>query len=285
MNNLDIAAKRAEEQGYGQLGVVCPPSLPPYTYTMDFIDMLVASGVDILFIPFMAPQVRMPWMMGGTEQSVDVVGYREGITSDMAFDIVEKTREKYPDKPIVIVSFFNDVLCYGVGRFAEKCREYGVDGIDTPGYSLITNQDYVGYGALLAAANTYLIHPISTELAMAGEGTKEYELLVDLVKAGGGFVFIMADSAGKSGATGSLPVDKLRPAVARVKALQKQMDAVCPVITVCGVASPKNGEEAVRESGSDGVLMASAVIRMIQAGESLESIGAYLHEIKRAMKK
>lgn len=285
MNNLDFAAKRAEEQGYGQLGVVCPAALPPYAYTLDFIDMLVAAGVDILFIPLMSPQVRMPWMMGGTEQSVDVVGYREGVNADMTFDIVKKAREKYPDKPIVVVSFFNDVLCYGIGRFAEKCREYGVDGIDTPGYSFVTNGDYTGYGAQLKAANTYLIHPISTELAMSKEGTSEYALLVDLIKAGGGFVFIMADSAGKSGATGALPVDKLKPAVARVKALQKQLNAVCPVITVCGVASAQNGEEAVRGSGSDGALMASAVIRKIQAGESLEAIGAYLREIKLAMKK
>lgn len=285
MNKLHFSAQKARQKGMGQLGVVCPVTKSPFTYTLEFVDMSVNAGLDILFVPFMTPQVRMPWMMGGTEQTVDVESFKNGITTEMNLEMLEKIRDRYPDLPIVIVSFFNDILAYGIGRFVKICKDLKIDGVDTPGYSFVTNGDYTGYGRKLAEVRTSLIHPISTELAMAEEGGKEYELLEGLIKAGDGFVFIMADSAGKSGATGALPTEKLRPAVKRIKELQRKYHTECPVITVCGVSSVQNVREAVEECGSDGALMASSVIRKIQAGESLEQIGEYIKKMKQAMYK
>lgn len=280
---LAMAARRAGR--CGQLGVLVPTSLPPYTYTLAFVDMLVDIGTDLLFIPFMTPAVRMPWMMGGTEQMVDYQGYRQGITADMCWEMIGAVREKYPEKPIVVVSFFNDILAYGVERFAEKCARYGIDGVDTPGYSFVTNGDLMRYSEKLNAAGCGLIHPISTELAMAPEGTAEYGLLCDMLRAGRGFVFLMTDSAGKSGATGHMPVDRMKPALERIRATQKVVGNEIPVITVCGVATAENAGEAVCQAGTDGVMLASAVIRKILAGESLAEIGRYLSAMKKAMER
>lgn len=280
---LELAAQRAGQ--CGQLGVLVPLSLPPYTYTLAFVDMLVEIGTDMLFIPFMTPAVRMPWMMGGTEQAVDCQAYEQGVTADMCWEIISTVRKKYPEKPIIVVSFFNDILAYGVERFAKKCEENSIDGVDTPGYSYVTNRDALYFSRKLNAAGCGLIHPISTELAMAAEGTPEYELLCDMLRAGKGFVFIMTDSAGKSGATGHMPVDRMKPAVARIRETQQKVDNVLPVITVCGVATAENAGEAVCQAGTDGVMLASAVIRRILAGEPLADIGRYLSDMKHAMER
>lgn len=280
---LSMAAQRAGR--CGQLGVLVPISLPPYSYTLAFVDMLVDIGTDLLFIPFMTPAVRMPWMMGGTEQVVDHQGYKQGITADMCWEIIGTVREKYPEKPIIVVSFFNDILAYGVERFAEKCDRYGIDGVDTPGYSFVTNGDLMLYSEKLNRAGCGLIHPISTELAMAQEGTAEYKLLCDMLRAGKGFVFLMTDSAGKSGATGHMPVDRMKPALERIRETQRSVGNEIPVITVCGVATAENAEEAVCQAGTDGVMLASAVIRKILAEEPLEEIGRYLSGMKKAMKR
>lgn len=282
-SRLENAARNAKDRG--QLGVLVPMSLPPYQYTMDFVDMLVGIGTDILFIPFMTPAVRMPWMMGGTEQVVDYAGYKQGITSEMNWEIIAQVRRKYPEMPIVVVSFFNDILAYGVSRFTDQCLKNSVDGVDTPGYSFVTNKDYIHFGEKLNRAGCGLIHPISTELAMAAEGTADYRLLCDMLSAGRGFVFIMTDSAGKSGATGRMPVDRMKPAVARIKQLQEKLGRTIPVITVCGVATAENAAEATYEAGSDGVMLASAVIRKILAGETLDDIGAYLSSMRDAMRR
>ena len=284
MSKLEISAQKAIKCGLGQLGVLIPMSLPPYTYTMDFIEKFVEVGGDILFIPFMTPAVRMPWMMGGTEQQADILAYKQGITSDMNWEIIAKAREKYPEKPIIVVSFFNDIVGYGVERFAENCRKYQVDGLDTPGYSYVTSKDYIKYGQKLFEAGSGLIHPISTDLALAPEGTPEYNLLYDMICAGTGFLFIMTDAAGKSGGTGSIPVEKMKPATARIKEIQKKAGNIIPVITVCGIATPQNAEEAVIQVGTDGVMLASAVVRKILAGDSIDAIGEYLRSIKNAMK-
>jgi len=284
-NKIDAAAKTAEHNGYGMLSVVCPMSLPPYTYSLAFADMLVENGVDVLFMPFMMREVRMPWMMGGTEQAVDVEGYRSGVTADMNFELMCKVREKYPETPIVAVSFYDDILGYGIARFADKCRAYAIDGLDTPGYSLVTSRDYARYGVKMKDAMVHIIHPLSTEIALSEEGTRGYDVLTGILQASGGFVFIMADSGGKSGATGALPVERLKPAVKRIREVQQKIGNICPIVTVCGISTPQNCQEAVSQSGSDGVLMASAVIRMIQADEPLDRIGAYIRSMKQGLKK
>ena len=73
--------------------------------------------------------------------------------------------------------------------------------------------------------------------------------------------------------------------VERIRAVQKAVGNPLPIITVCGVASAENAAEAVCQAGTDGVMLASAVIRKILAGDPLEQIGAYLGGMLHAMEK
>ncbi|MBQ6058519.1 MAG: tryptophan synthase subunit alpha [Clostridia bacterium] len=285
MNKLIKFGEYLKCSEYGSLGILITPSKAPYTYSLAFADMLVASGVDMLFFPFGVSDVRMPWSMGGTEQLTDAAGMKSGISAENFFEMMKLICEKYPDHPKVAVSFYSDILAYGIDRFIEKCVECGIDGIDLPHYSVVSSDDYSHFAAKLARAGICLIVPYSTEIAMSPKGTRDYDLLCGMMKASGGFGFLMADSTAKSGQTWGLPVDKMKPAAERLKAIQKELGIDWPLISVCGISTPQNGIEAVREIGTDGVLIASAVIRMILAEKPLEEIGAYLKTMKASLKR
>jgi tryptophan synthase alpha chain len=259
--------------------------MPPFKFTLDFVEIAVQAGVDMVFVPFMFPEARAPWMMGPTEQMADIVALNQGITADMCFDCMKTIRNLYPDLPMVVVSFESDVFGYGQERFMDRCIQAGVDGIDTPGYSMIRNQDVSKFGKRLAAADIHLIHPISIEIALSGVGSCENDLLQGLIKASGGFVFLMADSAGKGGGQSGFPKEPLKAAAKQIKAYQKKLGKICPVITVCGISSPELAGAAYLDVSSDGVLVSSAIIRRLNSKESLDQIKIFLKSLKAAMRK
>jgi tryptophan synthase alpha chain len=285
MNRLDQVARKLALKSEGQLGIVCPPSLPPFKFTLDFAEMAVQADVDMLFMPFACPETRFPWMMGPTEQKADKAALEQGITAEMYFDCIKIIRGLYPQLPVVLVSFESDVFGYGLQKFVEQSRAAGVDGIDTPGYSMVRSRDVSGLGQRLADANIHLIHPISIELALSKPGSIENELLQGLIRVSGGFVFLMADSAGKGGGQSGFPKKGLTAAAKRIKTYQHKIGKVCPLITVCGISSPDLAGAAYKDVGSDGVLVSSAIIRRLNAGESLETIKIFLQSLKNAMHK
>jgi tryptophan synthase alpha chain len=283
MNRLDQVAKKLMQKSQGQLGVVCPPSPPPFKFTLDFVDIAVQAGVDMMFVPFACPESRYPWMMGPTEQKADKAALEQGITAEMYFECMRTIRQLHPDLALVLVSFESDVFGYGIERFVERCIESGVDGIDTPGYSMIRSRDISGLGRRLATANIHLIHPISIEIAMSPEGSAENNILQGLIRASGGFVFLMADSAGKGGGQSGFPRESLTAAAKRIKEYQLKLNKVCQVITVCGISSPELSAAAYRDVLSDGVLVSSAIIRRLNANQTLAEIKDFLKSLKAAM--
>ena len=288
MNKLVISAKKAEEAGYGQLILTCGMSFPPYTDTLAFADMAISAGVDILACPVMISDVHKPWMMGGTEQILDSRNVVNEIGPGVCWGSIDALRAKYPDYPIMGGSFPSDLMAYGVDRFADDCAEHGLCGIDCPGYSYVLNDSFSGAARghkALEEKGICMIQQISTDMAMAPEGTREFELLLSVLRAGRGFNLLMADAGGKSGATGALNVEKMKPAVVRVRQIMKELNNELPLITVCGVSTPQNGIEAVREIGSDGVMISSAIIRRMLAGETMEQIGEYVRSMKESLKR
>jgi tryptophan synthase alpha chain len=283
VNRLDKVARELSLRNEGQLGVICPPSLPPFELTLEFVKMSVTAGADMVFTPFMFPESRYPWMMGPTEQMADKAALHQGITADMCFDCMKSVRDLYQDLPIVIVSFASDVFGYGQERFIKQCAEVGIDGMDTPGYSFVRNNDVTGFRKKLAGVDIHLIHPISIELAMSPVGSCEYELLRGMIRASGGFVFLMADPAGKGGGQSGFPAQSLKAAAQQIKTYQRELDKICPIITVCGISSPELAGAAYRDVLSDGVLVSSAIIRRLNANESLDEIKVFLKSLKDVM--
>jgi tryptophan synthase alpha chain len=246
---------------------------------MEIIDMFAEAQADAIEI---AIPTRYPWMEGKAMQIHQLEAIEQGVRPSDSFGLMEAAREKYPEWPLIAINFMGPVLTYGQDNYIAGCARASMDAVDIPDYPLSRSDDVLGFGAQLLTNDTYFVVDITTDLAVAPEGTPEYELLRKLVRISGGFLFMIAQAGGVSGTKDTLPVDVLKPAVERVKALEDELGVHTPIIVVCGISTPEQVRGSIRDVGADGVMLGSAVSKRLQAGESVERAQPFVTELKDA---
>jgi len=278
-NRLDIAFERMRKDNEGALIPLAPGDKFPFSMSMEIIDMFYEAKADALEI---AIPTRYPWMEGKAMQIHQLEALEQGVGPADSFALMQHARQKYPDWALVTINFMGPVMTYGLDNYVASCVKASMDGADIPDYPYASSDDFLGFGRELRNNNVYFTMDITTELAMAGENTPEYDLLVKLVQLSGGFLFMIAQPGGISGTKDSLPIDTLKPAVERVKEIEQRFGITTPVIIVCGISSPEQVRGSIRDVGADGVMLGSAVSKRLQAGESLEKVQPFVTELKDA---
>jgi tryptophan synthase alpha chain len=279
MNRLDTAFAALRERNEGALIPLVPGDTEPFVISMEIIDMFAEARADAIEI---AIPTRYPWMEGKAMQIHQLEAIEQGVRPADSFGLMMEAREKYPEWPLVTINFMGPVLTYGQGNYVSGCARASMDAVDIPDYPLARSDDVLGFGAQLLAKNTYFVADITTDLAVAPEGTPEYDLLRKLIRRSGGFLFMIAQAGGISGTKDALPVDVLKPAVERVKELEDGMGVHTPVIVVCGISTPEQVRGSIRDVGADGVMLGSAVSKRLQAGEPVERVQPFVTELKDA---
>ena len=101
---------------------------PDIETTEQLILAMAGSGVDIIEIgiPFSDPVAE-----GIVIQEANERALRSGCTVDRLFDMIYRVRTK-TDVPLLFMSYINPIFAYGKGRFMEKCRDCGIDGVIVP---------------------------------------------------------------------------------------------------------------------------------------------------------
>ena len=101
---------------------------PDMDSTVSFILEMEKAGADLIEvgIPFSDPIAEGPVI-----QEADLRALEGGMTTDGAFEVVRRVREK-SQIPLVFMTYLNPVFHYGYDRFFAKCEEVGVDGIIIP---------------------------------------------------------------------------------------------------------------------------------------------------------
>ena len=90
------------------------------------LDTLVESGCDLIELgyPFSDPTADGP-----TIQSSSQAALENGFTRAAYFQLLEEFRERHPDVPAVVFSYYNPIFHYGIEKFAESAKTAGADGI------------------------------------------------------------------------------------------------------------------------------------------------------------
>ena len=101
------------------------------------IESLANEGVDLIEIgiPFSDPVADGPVIQRSSQQALD-----NGMSLKLLFSQLENIREKV-SIPLILMGYLNPVLQYGIERFAEKCREIGIDGTILPDLPLDLYQE------------------------------------------------------------------------------------------------------------------------------------------------
>ena len=121
-----IAARQAA--GSGALIGYLPAGFPDLQSSIDAAVALVENGVDIieLGIPYTDPVMDGLVIQEATQQALE-----NGFTLEHAFEAVAAITARV-SAPVLVMTYFNPVLQYGVERFADDLVAAGGAGLITP---------------------------------------------------------------------------------------------------------------------------------------------------------
>jgi len=229
---------------------------PGLKETEKLVHALEKAGADIieLGVPFSDPLADGP-----TIQASHVRALRKNVSVDDVLRLVSRLRKK-SEVPIALMISYNLIVRYGLKKFMEDSRRAGVDGIISP--DLAVDESSGLTGAANGIDTIFLAAPTSTD-----------ERLGTIAEKSSGFIYLIS----LLGITGERK--SLSSAVGEnVKRLRAFTDK--PIAVGFGVSSPAQAREASRSA--DGVIVGSAIVKLIEKKASLKSIGKFVSGLKKA---
>jgi len=160
-----IAARKAADSG--ALVGYLPVGFPDLQTSIDAAVALVENGVDIieLGVPYSDPVMDGPVIQKATQAAL-ARGFKLGQTFEAVAAITARV-----DAPILVMTYFNPVLQYGVERFADDLLAAGGAGLITPDLVADEADDWLTASDRTGLDRVFLAAPSSTdarlELAVA----------------------------------------------------------------------------------------------------------------------
>ena len=102
---------------------------PDLEATLKLVPELVQAGADCieLGVPFSDPLADGP-----TIQASSFHALQNNVTLDNCIQVVRELRGLVPDTPLVLFSYYNPILSYGLEAFGRDAGQAGVDGVIVP---------------------------------------------------------------------------------------------------------------------------------------------------------
>jgi tryptophan synthase alpha chain len=200
-----------------------------------------------------------PLADGPTIQRSSFEALRNGMTLSGTLELIASVKLT---SPVVVFSYLNPILRYGVGRFLHDAEELGIAGL------LLTDLPAGGDPELEAA-----IHESSLDLIRLVAPTTRAERLNAAIAGAEGFVYLIA-RLGVTGARTTLALD-LKDSIKRLRQATK-----LPVAVGFGISTP----EQARTVGemADGVVVGSALVDVL-GREGVGAARAFLGSLRHAL--
>jgi len=133
---------------------------PDMATTRDVVLGAAAAGADVieLGVPFSDPVADGPVIQRASERAL-----RNGATLEQVLDLARDVRSKSPDVGLIVFSYFNPVLRFGVSRFCAAAADAGVDGALITDLTVEEAGEYVRAMRARQLATVFLAAPTSTD--------------------------------------------------------------------------------------------------------------------------
>lgn len=213
-----------------------PAGYPTVSDSIDACLAMVENGVDILEIGI---PYSDPVMDGAAIQKATLEALTNGFKLSDTFNVIEGIRSK-SDVPILVMTYWNPVIRYGLEKFATDLKNSGGDGLITPDLIPDEAKDWLEISERLDLDRVFLVAPSSSN-----------ERVQRNAELSRGFVYTVS-TMGITGARSEL--DQLaRSTVAKVRAASTRPTAV-------GVGISTAEQVAEVNSYADGAIVGSAFI-------------------------
>jgi tryptophan synthase alpha chain len=200
-----------------------------------------------------------PLADGPTIQRSSFEALRQGMTLTGTLELIARVK---PAAPVVVFSYLNPILRYGVDRFLRDAEELGIAGL------LLTDLPAGGDPALESA-----VHKSPIDLIRLVAPTTRAERLNAAIAGAEGFVYLIA-RLGVTGARATLAQD-LEASVKRLR----QATAL-PVAVGFGISTPAQAQTVGRMA--DGVVIGSALVDVL-GREGVVASRSFLGSLREAL--
>ena len=228
--------------------------------TADLVEALVRGGADLieLGVPFSDPIADGPVIQRAGERALTA-----GTTLGSVLDIAAEIRRR-SEVPLLLFTYLNPVLRYGLERLAADAARQGIDGCLLTDASVDEAQDYAAVMHRHGLDTVFLAAPTSTP--------RRLELVA---RYSTGFIYLVS----RTGVTGEREQlsDSVAPLVRAVRAVTD-----LPLAVGFGISRPEHVAELARQV--EAVVVGSAFVRLIERHAGNSSLEIQLERFTRELK-
>jgi tryptophan synthase alpha chain len=251
--------KRLRAEGRPALIAYITAGDPSPDRTPELVAALERGGADLieLGVPFSDPIADGPVIQRGSDRAL-----KAGTRVSTVLDIAAAIRMR-SEIPLLLFTYMNPVLRYGLELLAHDAAARGIDGCLLTDLSVEEAEPYVGAMRNAGLDTVFLAAPTSTQ--------RRLELVA---KYSTGFVYLVS----RTGVTGerSTVSDAVTPLV---NAMRRATEL--PLAVGFGISTA----DQVRTVGSvaDGVVVGTAVVRVVEQNASSADLPAKLEALARQL--
>jgi tryptophan synthase alpha chain len=232
---------------------------PSAEATPGLVAALERGGADLieLGVPFSDPIADGPVIQRGSERAL-----KAGLTVRKVLDIASKIRLQ-SQIPLLLFTYVNPVLRYGLENLARDAKAAGIDGCLLTDVSVEEAKVYVNAMRAAGLDTVFLAAPTSTP-----------ERLRLVAKYSSGFIYLVS-RAGVTGERAELS-DALQPLIDSTRAISN-----LPLAAGFGISTPEQARAVAKIA--DGVVVGSAIVRLIEQGAGEEGLEKYARSLRNGM--
>jgi tryptophan synthase alpha chain len=235
---------------------------PDLATTRDMAIAAIDNGADVieLGVPFSDPLADGPVIQRASERAV-----AKGTRLSDVLGICKEIRAARPQAGIILFSYLNPVVRFGMENFVKAAKEAGADGV------LHTDMIVEEAGEYLPLMHQYGLAPV-----FLAAPTSPDERLKAIAEASQGFVYAIS-RVGITGTQTELAADA-EGLVKRIKQF-----TTLPVALGFGVSTPEHVKAV--SSFADAAVVGSAIVGLVektQPSEAARAVGEFVKSLKGA---
>ena len=236
---------------------------PGFDASLRILREAAKSGLDVLElgVPFSDPTADGPVIQAAAARALQA-----GMTVARVLELARCVRETV-DIPIVLFSYYNPLLQFGLARLAREAMAAGVDGL------LVVDLPPEEAGELrdaLAGHDLPLIRLVAPTTPAAR--------MAEIARDAGGFLYLIT----RTGVTGAGTLDR-----ARVERLAKTLKKITPLPVCLGFGISTATDVQQLAGLADGVVVGSALVKLAAEhaadGQAAKLVAEKVRELRAAL--
>jgi len=259
-NRLDESFSKLKRRKQKALIGYLAAGYPKLAEERRLIQAMQESGMTALEvgIPFSDPIADGPTIQYASQKALG-----NGVTVPKILDWVSRFQPEI-QVPILIMSYLNPILAFGLKAFAVRAKSAGVTGVIVPD---LIPEEADEIRKIFSSHKIHLVHMVAP--------TTPKDRLKTIANKTGGFLYAVS-VAGVTGARRKLPVET-KAWLANLRRLSRQ-----PVCVGFGISGP----EQVRElkASVDGFIVGSALVEVVRKNRPAARIAQMRRFIKKLAK-